>query len=32
MHKCEHAKCKNAESKPHLKFQKHTALGKLEKY
>ena len=31
-HKHERAKRENAESKPHLKIQKHTALGKLEKY
>ena len=32
MHKLERAKRENAEFKPHLKIQKHTALGKLEKY
>ena len=31
-HKRERAKRENAESKPQLKIQKHTALGKLEKY
>ena len=31
-HKHERAKRENAESKPHLKIQKHTAVGKLEKY